>query len=109
MSQQPQRVNNHNESTTTTSCHSQRAEGSKSVRSVRSVCQKTFVLFVKFVFKKNLVFKHQEQRIREICEIRVPKNIRVIRIIRVQKKYRMTFRVPRSRATIKFTNSKCHR
>ena len=51
-SQQPQWINNHNESITTTSCHSQRAEGSKSVRSVRSVCQKTFVLFVKFVFKK---------------------------------------------------------
>ena len=80
----------------------------RSVRSVRSVCIKIFVLFVKFVFKKNLVFKHQEQRIRE-SEIRVPKNIRVIRIIRVQKKYRVTFRVPRSRATIKFTNSKCHR
>ena len=49
---------------------------------MRAVCQIKFVLFVKFVFKKNLVFKHQEQRIREI---RVQKNIRVIRIIRVQK------------------------
>ena len=36
-----------------------------------SVCQIKFVLFVRFVFK------HQEQRIREISEIRVPKNIRV--------------------------------
>lgn len=43
-----------------------------------SVCQIKFVLFVRFVFK------HQEQRIRE-SEIRVPKNIRVIRVIRVQK------------------------
>ena len=41
--------------------------------------QKIFVLFVRFVFK------HQELRIREISEIRVPKNIRVIRVIRVQK------------------------
>ena len=62
------------------------------MRSVRSVCLKNesrvpnkIRVRVKFVFKKNLVFKHQEQRIREICEIRVPKNIRVIRIIRVQK------------------------
>ena len=53
---------------------------------MRAVCQIKFA-FVKFVFKKNLVFKHQEQRIREICEIRVPKNIRVIREIRVPKKY----------------------
>ena len=53
-----------------------------------SVCQIKFVLFVRFVFK------HQELRIREICEIRVQKNIRVssvqknirvIRVIRVQK------------------------
>ena len=36
-----------------------------------SVCQIKFVLFVRFVFK------HQELRIREICEIRVQKNIRV--------------------------------
>ena len=51
---------------------------------MRAVCQIKFVL-LKFVFKKNLVFKHQEQRIREICEIRVPKNIRFIHKIRVQK------------------------
>ena len=40
---------------------------------------------IRFIHKirvqKNLVFKHQEQRIRE-SEIRVPKNIRVIREIR---------------------------
>ena len=43
---------------------------------------------IRFIHKirvqKNLVFKHQEQRFREICEIRVPKNIRFIRKIRVQ-------------------------
>ena len=62
------------------------------MRSVRSVCLKNESRVpnkIRFIHKirvqKNLVFKHQEQRIRENCEIRVPKNIRVIRIIRVQK------------------------
>ena len=36
--------------------------------------------------KKMSVSHAKHWQIREICEIRVPKNIRVIRVIRVQKK-----------------------
>ena len=50
-------------------------------RSVRSVCEiKIFVRFVPHVSAP------PRTKIREICEIRVLKNIRVIRVIRVQKK-----------------------
>ena len=58
--------------------------------SANLVCKRIFVSFEKFVFK-NIVFKPPvsappRTKIREIGEIRMPnKNIRVIRVIRVQK------------------------
>ena len=134
-SQQPQRANNRNELSFTTS----RRLKIREIRSVRKKNDIRVPNKIRVIRKIRVQTSRAKNPwdLWDPCAKKyscssVQKNIRVIRVqknlvfkcaekhscysnyscskkSRVQKKYRVTFRVPRSRATIKFTNSKCHR